>query len=397
MFQEFKNYYHFIVSLVFCVFYRYPAKNLKVIGVTGTDGKTTTSYLIYHILKTSKKKVSLLSSIKAIIGDKEYDTGFHFTTPDPSKVQRYLWLAKKAGSEYMILETTSHALHQNRVAFCNFLIAVLTNITPEHLDYHKTYKNYFLAKMKLLRKAKKLVVNKDDKSYNQIPNEILKNKEVLNYGLEKKSDINPLNFTFKTSLPGKFNRYNILAAIGACKSLGLTEDQIKEGIETFKLPKGREEIVYDRDFKIMIDFAHTPNAFENILSFVKPKDGGKLIHVFGSAGERDNHKRPEMGKISSKYADVIILTSEDPRSESIEKITEEIAGGVNFESQKNNKKLFKIPNREEAIKTAVVMAKKGDFILLTGKSHEKSMNYGKGEEPWDEYEVVKKALRPGLG
>ena len=215
----------------------------------------------------------------------------------------------------------------------------------------------------------------------------------MTYGVKGNSDIGPTVFPFKTKLIGEFNKYNILAAVSVCKTLGIKDEDIRNGIKTFKAPIGREDIVYDKDFKVMVDFAHTPNAFEQILSSVRPSIKGRLIHVFGSAGERDATKRPLMGKASARYSDVIILTAEDPRSDNLGKINAEIESEImNHESWIQNGKLFKIEDRQEAIITAIKMARKGDFVLITGKSHEKSMNYGNGEVPWDEYEVVKKGL-----
>ncbi|QQG40450.1 MAG: UDP-N-acetylmuramyl-tripeptide synthetase [Candidatus Levyibacteriota bacterium] len=383
MWQSIKNIYHLCNAFLANVWYGFPAKKLTVIGVTGTDGKTTTTNLIYHILKTSGKDVSMISTVGANINGKEHDVGFHVTTPSSWQIQKFL--ARVKG--YLVLETTSHALDQNRIWGVDFTVGVLTNVTHEHLDYHKTYENYVKTKSKLLEIAKVAVVNRDDVSYEYISKLQRKNQNLVTYGLKENANVNPKVFSFKSKLFGEFNKYNILAAVAVCKSLGIVDSDIRKGIETFRLPAGRAEIVYNEGFTVMIDFAHTPNSFAKLLLEVKKQTKGRLIHVFGAAGLRDISKRPLMGKESAKYADIVILTAEDPRSESIEKIMDDIQAGI------KGKKLYKIANRQEAINTAIKMAKKGDFVVITGKSHEQSMNYGKGEKPWNEFNVVKSALK----
>lgn len=396
MWQRAKNFYHLGIAIIANAWYRFPSRKLTVIGVTGTDGKTTTTSLIYHILHTSGFNTSMVSSVGAIIGGKNYDIGFHVTTPSSFSLQRFLDKAVTSGktlkTNYLVLETTSHALDQYRVFGIKFDVGVLTNVTHEHLDYHKTYENYVKTKAKLLEMSRISIVNRDDESYEMIKDKglIINNKtKSITYGMGKDADVNPYNFPFKTNLIGEFNKYNILAAIAACKALGINSEDIRKGIKSFVAPLGREDVVYDKDFKVMIDFAHTPNAIDQVLSAIRPDIKGKLIHVFGSAGLRDQTKRPIMGKNSSQYADVIILTSEDPRSESVDQINKQIESGI------VNKKLqlLKIPDRKKAIETAIEMAKKEDFVIITGKSHEKSMNYGNGEVAWDEYDTVRKALR----
>jgi len=374
------------------LFYGFPSRKLKVIGVTGTDGKTTTASLIYHILNSAGFNASMVTSVGAVIDGKNYDVGFHVTTPSSFAVQRFIKKAVDSGSEFLVLETTSHALDQHRVFEIKYEIGVLTNVTHEHLDYHKTYENYVKTKAKLLKMAKIAIINKDDESYALLNLKFkMQSSKLRTYGMGKDADVNPQNFPFKTDLIGEFNKYNILAAISACKALKIEDADIRRGIESFIPPKGRADIVYDKDFRVMIDFAHTPNAIDQILKAVRPKVKGRVIHVFGSAGARDITKRPLMGTMSSKYADSIILTSEDPRRESVEKICNEIESGI--KDQKSRKAILRVYDRKKAIEIAIKMAKKGDFVLVTGKSHEKSMNYGHGEVPWDEYEVVRKGLR----
>lgn len=392
MWQKTKNLYHLGMAIIANAWFKFPSRKLIVIGVTGTDGKTTTVSLIYHILHTAGFNTSMVSSVGAIIGGKTYDLAFHVTTPSPFSLQSFLDKAvmdgKASNPNYLVLETTSHALDQYRVFGIKFDVGVLTNVTHEHLDYHKTYKNYVKTKAKLLKMSKTAIANIDDGSYELISSLKSVAPKLITYGMNENADINPKVFPFKTNLIGEFNKYNILAAIAACRTLGVEDEKIRKGIESFVPPIGREEIVYKKDFTVMIDFAHTPNAIENILKCVRPMIKGKIIHVFGSAGARDITKRPLMGEMSSKYADTIILTAEDPRKESVEKIIVQIKSGIN-----KKVKVLKIEDREKAIETAIAIAKKDDLVLVTGKSHEKSMNYGQGEVAWDEYKVVKDALK----
>ncbi len=418
-----------IYKILANIFYGFPSRELKVIGVTGTDGKTTTVSLIYHILHTAGFNTSMVSSVGAIIGGKDYDIGFHVTTPSSFAIQGFIKKAvdssrgpvrsnpsilrqgfgmaqpanaalpleasKRSGvgspsssaTPFLVLETTSHALDQYRVFGIKYAVGVLTNVTHEHLDYHKTYENYVKTKARLLKMSKIAITNRDDDSYKLISNFKFLSSKLLTYGMNADADINPKTFPFKTSLFGEFNKYNVLAAVSVCKTLGISDVEIRKGIKTFTPPKGREDVVYKKDFTVMIDFAHTPNAINQILKSIRPAVIGKIIHVFGSAGARDVTKRPLMGEMSSKYADGIILTAEDPRKESVEKIMVQIESGINKKA-----KVLKITDRKEAIAQAIGMARKGDVILITGKSHEKSMNYGQSEVAWDEYKVVREAL-----
>ncbi len=407
MWQKTKNQYHLGQALLANIIYMFPSRKLKIIGVTGTDGKTTTATLIHHILINSGHKASLITTVGAVINDKFSDIGFHVTTPGRFALQSYLKRSKKQGSEYIVLELTSHALDQYRAFGIPIEVGVLTNVSNEHLDYHKTYEKYVAAKLKLLKKAKIAIVNKDDKSY-KFAKVSLKNKRIITYGMKKDADVNPHNFPFKTKLIGKFNLYNSLAAISVLQQMHVAEEDIKKGILSFMLPAGRQEIIYDKEFTVINDFAHTPNSFLSVLPEIKKLTKRKLIHVFGAAGKRDKYKRAEMGKISSDYADVIILTAEDPRNEIIEEINRQIMSGitdaefgiVNYEALKNrevyldtkNKYVISIPDRRDAINFAIEIVQKGDLVLLTGKGHEKSIDYGKGEEPWNEKETAWQAI-----
>jgi UDP-N-acetylmuramoyl-L-alanyl-D-glutamate--2,6-diaminopimelate ligase len=333
----------------------------------------------------------MISSIGAAVDDKKYDTGSHVTTPNSFSIQKFIKKAVDAKSRFFILEVTSHAIDQNRIFGIPFKIGVITNITSEHLDYHKTFDNYVKTKEKLIKDSDIAVVNKDDPSYTLLRETLdYKEKEKwVTFGLSEDSDVNPKTEGFKKDrFIGDFNKYNVLAAIAVCKSLGIEDLSIRKAIKTFKLPIGRTDLVHDEDFRVIIDFAHTPNAFKKMLGSLRPFVSGRVIHVFGSAGERDKIKRPLLGDISSSYSDILILTTEDSRGEDSNEIIEEIIRGV----KKDTAEIFKIPDRKEAIFAAIEMAAKDDLVLITGKSQEKSMNLGKGEEPWDEYQVVKDAL-----
>jgi len=397
--QRMKNIFHLLNAILANVFYGFPSKKIIVIGITGTDGKTTTTYLISHILKSCGKKVSHVSSVSAKIGKKEYDTGFHVTTPNPWFLQRLIKEAINQKDEYFVLETTSHSLDQHRVWGIQYKIGALTNVTHEHLDYHLTYENYLKAKSKLLKKAEIAFYNKEDFSYLYIKKILKEKKNVIEY---KKLPIIKKNFPQLEN----FNQENFSLAYLVCLNLGLKSDDILKAMKTFKLPKGRLDLVYDKDFKVIIDFAHTPNSFSKLLPEIRKKylkNRGRLIHVFGAAGLRDEEKRPIMGEVAGSYDDLVILTEEDYRTESLFNIFEQIEKGIikkGFIKKKfnlfkqNDKKIYTIfENRQEAINFAIKIAQLNDVVLLTGKSHEKSLCRGRIEYPWDEYKAVEIALK----
>lgn len=400
MLQKLKNYYHLWQSIGGRVFYNRTFTGLTFIGVTGTDGKTTTSNLIYHILKTADINAAIVSTVSAKIGNEELDTGYHVTTPNAVAVQRYIHEAKLQGATHIVLEVTSHALDQNRVYGIPFEVAVLTNITEEHLDYHKTYENYLKAKVKLLLMAKTSIINHDDASYPPVIQQLKRNGyngKIRTYGMYSDADMTPQKFPVKTKLLGDFNAMNILAAASAAKTLHIPDNTIKNAVASYNPPLGRTEFVNTKPFHVMIDFAHTPNSIYQLLCSLEKSNlySGKLIHVFGSAGERDIYKRPLMGKHSAEFADVIILTAEDSRSESVNQIIEQIHEGVKRELAESKRKVevYTIPNRQDAITKAISRAGNGDMVVITGKGHEQTMNLGNGEEPWSDHEAVKVALK----
>lgn len=334
------------------------AGKLKVIGVTGTKGKTTTCFIIYHILTKLGKKVGLVTSITAKIGNKEVDTGFHVTSPDVISLHKFLKEMSDAGCEYAVIEVSSHGIDQKRIAGVKFDIGVLTNIAPEHLDYHRTFEEYKRVKMSFISSAKFKALSPTD--------------------------------TDLDILPGKFNNLNIEAALKAVEFLGIDRNSAIQTLGSFELPEGRlEEIKNSKGFKIFVDFAHTPESLEAALKHLRTQTSGKLIAVFGSAGERDPYKRPKMGEVAGKFADEVILTAEDPRSERVEDIIVQIKSGI----KSKNAKIYSEPDRKKAIKLALDIAKNGDLVGIFGKGHEKSMNLdGIHETPWSDQKIVREYI-----
>ena len=379
-----------------------PSEEMEVIGITGTDGKTTTANLIYHILNFAKKKVAVVSTINAVVGNKNLDTGFHVTNPEPLQLQSILAQMVADKTKIAVLEVTSHGLDQDRVAGVKFDTGVLTNITHEHLDYHKTFANYRDAKLKLFLKAKTVVLNADDQSFNYFCQR-LSDKKVITYSLTKSVDYlatdisekDGLSFvvvnagqrySFKSLLFGRYNVSNLLAAIATVRLYGVGWPDIQKTVVTFESPKGRmEEIKNTRGFRTFVDFAHTPNALENLLKTVRQMTDKRVIAVFGCAGERDVAKRPLMAEIATRLADLSIFTAEDPRHERIEDIFEAMKQGV---APSNRAKYLTIPDRMEAIGKAISLAKKGDLLIICGKGHEQSMCFGDVETPWSDQGAI---------
>lgn len=389
-----KNSKHLAGAIVATLVYRHPARNLKIIGVTGTDGKTTTVHLIYSILKEAGKKSAFVSSIEAKIGEREIDTGFHVTTPNPWFLQKLLRQMVNKKVEYLVLEATSHGLDQHRLFGCNFQIGVITNITHEHLDYHQNFEKYLAAKAKLFQGVKIAILNRDEKHFNYLKRRAKKAK-IVSYGIKKKAYFTLENFKFKTKLPGEYNLYNCLAAIATTKALGIEDEIIRKAMADFSgLPGRLEKIDKGQDFSVFVDFAHTPNGLENVLQSLQEEKRGRLICVFGCAGERDKEKRPMMGEIASRLADLVVLTAEDPRTKDVNDIIEQIVVGCKKAGGVEKKTYFRVPDRREAITFAIKkLAKKGDIIVICGKGHEKSMCFGKTEYPWSDQKEAKLALK----
>lgn len=410
MWQNCKNIYHLLTAFFANAYYGFPARKLTVIGVTGTSGKTTTAYMIYEVLKATGYKASLVSTIKAVVGGKDFDTGFHVTTPDPQTLPRYMKHAVKNGDTHFVLEISSHALDQNRAGFVHFSIGVLTTLAHEHLDYHKTFENYAKAKFKLLHLADTAVIPvkgitdevKQAVGFDDIV------RKVKTFGIEE-GDVNQNEWKLRLQMPGEFNLKNALAAAAVSEILGIDKTGVKKALEKIvSLPGRFEEIKTGEDFRVIIDFAHKPDALENILQTVRSqrKDKGKIIAMYGAASERDTLKRPMMGKISGTLADITVLTDEDPRFEDSMKIIDEIAKGCeeagatelqisNYKTQDARKHAFyKIPNRREAIEFIITkLAGKNDIVVLCGKGHETSMSYKGKEKLWSEHGAVKEVLK----
>jgi len=415
--QSFINFfYHFPQAFFWTLFYRYPTKNLTVIGVTGTDGKTTTSTLIWHILNQAGEKCGLISSVSAKIGNQTVDTGLHVTTPNPKNLQKFLRKMKNAGIKFVVLESTSHGLDQYRLWGSNFQVGVITNVTHEHLDYHKTLANYLKAKRRLFKKVKIAILNRDDISYQVIKSYINPKTKTLTYAIKNKADFTLKNFKFTAPLRGKYNQYNCLAAIATANALKIKKTVTLKALANFKGVRGRmEEVNLGQNFKVFIDFAHTPNALNCVLPTLQKKlrKRGKLIVVFGAAGLRDKTKRFKMGEIVGKYADAIILTAEDPRTENVNDIINQIAQGclktkakeIKYHPNKfiwrspykfvpKHHYFLRVPDREKAINLAIQkIARKGDIIVICGKGPEKSMCFGNKEYPWSDRKETEKAIK----
>jgi UDP-N-acetylmuramoyl-L-alanyl-D-glutamate--2,6-diaminopimelate ligase len=431
----------------------YPSRRLNVIGVTGTDGKTTTCTLIHSVLEAAGHRSGIISTVGARIGGEELDTGFHTTTPDALQVQSYLARMVAANMEYAVLETTSHGLDQQRVAAVDYDVAVLTNVTHEHLDLHGTFASYVQAKARLFhllttsaRKpgvAKVSILNADDPSYDDfrsIPADIC-----LTYGAcgqtahqrsPSASHITPdvgaedivlsasgtcftavlthpslpvLRLPVTSSLLGRFNVYNAMAAVAVGVSQGVPSAAIVQGIAAVKQVTGRMELISLPPSgpgatagpvrpavgslpEVLVDFAHTPNALEKALELARDLTRGRVIAVFGCAGLRDRGKRALMGAVSGRLADITVITAEDPRTEKVGDIMAQIAVGCAQAGRREGEGYVRVADRGEAIAWAVSAAVPGDLVVICGKGHERSMCFGDTEYPWSDQDAARAAL-----
>jgi UDP-N-acetylmuramoyl-L-alanyl-D-glutamate--2,6-diaminopimelate ligase len=408
-------------------FYGEPARRLTVIGVTGTDGKTTTSNLIYKILIAAGIKAGMISTVNAVIGDEVLDTGFHVTTPDAHDVQRYLAKMVEAGLTHVVLETTSHGWSQHRVDACEFDIAVVTNITHEHMDEHGSYENYRAAKARLFSSLEWTrekpqgnprlgVINYDDvKSFAFLNDHIAVNK--VNYGVGEEANVRGVDIQYSPSgiqfiaeskdfrvaassnLVGAYNVSNCLAALtAAVYGLGIDPQVAAQGIAALEgIPGRMERIDMGQNFTAIVDFAHTPNALKVALEAGRTMTKGRVISVFGSAGLRDKEKRRMMAETSAELADLTVLTAEDPRTESLDGILEEMAAGAISKGGREGETFWRVADRGEAIKFALTLAREDDIVLSCGKGHEQSMCFGKTEYLWDDRTAMRAALAEFLG
>lgn len=428
MFQKLKNIgFHLPKSIFYNLKFGFPSKKLTLIGITGTDGKTTTCTLVREILKQSGLKTGLITTIGAKIDDKEIDTGFHTTTPDPSLLQKILSDMVKAGITHVVCEVTSHALDQYRFWGCNFEVSAITNTSHEHLDYHKNIESYINTKAKLFSISKSAILNKDDQSFPiikkqiTIPFKTFSIKENSDYQAKKiKLDQNSLEFQvnnqkFVTDSNYEYQVYNILLALAISCKLKIDQNIVQKVIEKFPETKGRrEEVQNDFKFKTIIDFAHTPFALESSLSSLKKTNKGNLLVIFGATGGRDQSKRPMMGEIVSKLANIAFITSDDTRNEKIENINKQIISGIDPKKSElidykdvttkkqiqsvielSQKKFvyFNIPSRQDAFNLAIKLAQTDDVIIACGKGHENTILHGNTEYPWSEAEAFRTAFR----
>jgi len=387
--RKIKNFIHLLSSCYWTWRCGWPGKKLYLIGITGTDGKTTTSTLIYEILKKAGFKVGLFSTVYVkYFVDKEvvFGKGLHTTNPDPSQLQPLLKQMKDAGVTHVVMEVTSHGLDQNRVWGCDFQIGVWTNLTHEHIDYHKNMQNYRDAKIKLFKNTKYAVLNGDDPSFAYFKSKILSSKPqtIIKY---QKSKIYKIN----SSLAGDYNKYNIAVAEAVAEILKVGKF-VAPVVRSFSgVPGRREEVKNNKGFKVYVDFAHTPNALLQVLQVLQAEKTkqAKLIVVFGCTGERDKEKRPMMGEIAVRIADVAIITSDDVRGENQDEIARQILVGIPVSKMK---KVQVESDRKKALEMAFNIARPGDIVLLAGKGHEKSILIGKNEQPWSDVEQAGKIL-----
>lgn len=418
LFEWISPFGHLVEAVIFNVIYGFPARNLKVIGVTGTNGKTTTCFLIHKMMVEAGYKVGLMTTVGWGVGNDIEPQVHHMTNVAVPELMQRLKQMKGQGIEWLVLETTSHALAQHRVWGVPYSIAVMTNVTHEHLDYHKTFEAYLDAKRKLFKLAnhnqkglRTGVINAEDESAELFASDI---KKSLTYGI-KKGDLRATNIKsapigsifdvklakdkkiklhIKTRLAGSFNIYNCLAAVGVGLTLKLKPEQIEKGIAALKSVEGRMTAINEgQAFDVIVDYAHTPDSFEKLFKDMKPVVEGKLIVLFGSAGQRDKAKRAVQGELAGKYADEVVLTEEDDRDEDGMLILMEIAKGAQRAGKVPKENLFLVHNREEAIRFAIDRAKAGDTVLLLGKGHEKTIERDDREDPWDEIAVARKALK----
>jgi len=394
------GWYHFVQSFLGAIFYCFPSKKTTVIGVTGTNGKSTVVKMLFEILK-DKHKVASFSSIESRIGDEKRNNNLRMTMPGRFALQRFLKKAADSNCRYVILEVTSEGIKQYRHKFIDFKIAIFTNLSPEHIESHGSFEKYRLAKTELFKITKDIhVLNMDDESlqyynfpadkkyYYGINKTSEEGKEIraINCVSNENGSIFEINGTsFNLSLLGSFNIYNALAAICVGLSQGISLESCSESLKRIKNISGRMEIVISGPFKVIVDYAFTPNALEKVYNTIQESfNPKKLICVLGSCGGgRDKWKRPILGKIAQKHCQEIIVTNEDPYDENPEEIIDQVIEGAGSNAKK-------IIDRREAIKEALKIAEKGDIVLITGKGSEFSICLKNGKRiPWDDRRVVR--------
>ena len=396
--------YHVGKAALFGAVKGFPGKRMTVIGITGTNGKTTTSFMVWKMLNQAGRKAGVMTTVGWGV-DEIHEQMEHMTTVDVKLLNERIKKIADAGAEYLVLEITSHALSQHRDLGIPIDVAVMTNVTHEHLDYHKTFERYRDAKRKLFKKAKFGIVNADDPSAGYFVSDVEKH---MTYGIKygdlkaEKIKLRPDGVEYvtsdglkiKTQIAGQFNVSNSLACVAVGRRLGLKDQEIADGIFALTEVEGRMvKIDEGQAFTAIMDYAHTPDAFEKLLPDMKKATEGRLIVMFGSAGgRRDPSKRKPMGAIAGKYADIVILTEEDDRDTPGEEILEMIAEGARESGKKDGKDLIKILDRPTAILEACKMAKKGDTVMFLGKGNEKTIERAHGADAYYELDEIKKAL-----
>lgn len=390
-----KRPYHFARGVLAYLLNGMMFPKLVMIGVTGTDGKTSTSTYLYEMMRKEGLRVALITTVAAYLGQEKLDTGFHVTTPNPFKLFKLIRTIEKKGYTHLVLETTSHGIHQHRVFGVRPKVTILTNITPEHLDYHRTYDRYLAVKASFIARATDVaIINKADSSFQAVRSYLRKlGTTFVGYDLSS-ADADLRSALRHSNLP-RYTQQNLLAAATAAMRVGVSLNTCLTVIRKPPLIDGRAELVQEKPFRVVVDFAHTPNALEQALKGFRSsmKSGARLIAVFGAAGERDPFKRPAMGRVASELADIAVITAEDPRSEKVEHITRQIKDGV----VGNHGHMHEIADRKEAIMFALnVLAKPDDCVVIFGKGHEQSMNLdGKSEQAWSDVGIAKEILNEG--
>jgi len=384
------NFYHFALALIGAVIFGFPGKdkNIRIVGITGTSGKSTTSDLVTKILEEAGNKVASISTIRFKIAEKEWENKHKMTMPGRFVIQKFLSQAKKAGCNFAVLEVTSQGILQHRHKFINFDAAVFTNLSPEHIESHGGFENYRNEKLKLFKATKNIhIVNIDDENAKYFL-DIPANKKIT-YG-KNTGDFHLQNTSFDLPLVGEFNKYNALAAICVGQAYGVNLDICKKALEKAKAISGRMEIIQKEPFKVVVDYAHTPDQLESVYKSFANKN---LVCVLGSCGGgRDKWKRPILGEIANKYCKEIIITNEDPYEEDPLSIMKEIESALSHNGA--NPKHHMVLDRKEAIKKAIKSAEPGDVVIITGKGSEPWMCVANGKKiPWDDREIAKKELQ----
>ena len=411
--------YHLTKAAVAAHKYGFPGKRMRVIGVTGTNGKTSTCFMIWKMLNAAGYKTGLMTTVAWGV-DKLEEQVEHMTTVDVETLNYRMKKIADLGAEFLVLEITSHALVQHRIYGVPIEIAVMTNVTHEHLDYHKTFENYRDAKRMLFKMADFGVINEDDKSWAYFAQDV---KKYVTYGInsgilqaenitlkadgvryqtivsQQFFDVNNVDnkikkLEIKTQIPGKFTVYNSLAAVAVGIKLGLTKNEIEKGIYALDSVEGRMNRVKEgQKFEVIVDYAHTPDAFLKVFESVVPGKKARIISLFGGAGRRDESTREERGKIGAINSDIVIVTEDDSRDEDPKIIADEFVKGAEAEGKILGENLFVELNREKAIKKAIDLAEKDDIVLILGKGHEKTILRAGGAEPFEDLKVVRKILR----